>query len=96
MRELFARLAFERFSPLRDHALDGFGVVALVGRQEGDRVAGRNLEEIGLEHHRTLITLIEHLDLVVSGLGAGALEKSTRNTSPFIAKRCFNWSSAAG
>jgi hypothetical protein len=37
--------------------------LALVGRDEADRVAWRGDDEVRLEHHRPLCALVEHVDL---------------------------------
>jgi hypothetical protein len=59
--------AFEIFGALGQHALDGLGIMALVGGQEGHGVSRRDLRQGRLEHHDAIGTLIEHLHLEVGG-----------------------------
>src|SRR5690625_4792252 len=68
-REFLVDLAAEGLCTLGDHALDRFGIMALVGRDEGDGVAWLGGDEIGLEHHQPLFTLVEHLNFMRLGLG---------------------------
>ncbi|CAH1690487.1 hypothetical protein CHELA40_40242 [Chelatococcus asaccharovorans] len=74
--DLFIHLALEGFGPVGEHPLDAFGVVRLVSRDEGDGVAGRGNDEVGLEHHCAFLAFVEHLDLMVGGLGGAGQQKT--------------------
>lgn len=62
-REDLVELALEGLGAFREHAFDRFHVVALVGRHLANGVAGGGADEVGLEHHRTLLALVQHRDL---------------------------------
>src|SRR6478752_2913012 len=51
----------------RQHALDGFGVVTLVGGDKFDGVAGGDFYQRRFEHHQAFGALVEHVDLDLGG-----------------------------
>lgn len=63
--EILAHLAAKRGCPLREHTLDGLGIVAGIDRHEFDGVAGLGADKIRLEDHHPLLALVEHPDLKI-------------------------------
>ena len=62
-------LALERFDAFREHALDCFHVMSLVGRDEPYRVSGSCHDQVRNEDHRTFVALVEHQDFEFRRMG---------------------------
>jgi hypothetical protein len=74
-RDVLVHLAEERRGVGRQHAFDRLGIVTLAGGDELHGVAGLDLDQRGLEDHRALGSLVEHLHLDLGGAGGAREQK---------------------